>query len=222
MGQKLSQTYAYLPVVGMPPVDVTCLDDATLSISGNVSDPGMAFELLVRVFSDDGKVACNISPVFNASAVRNATIMVSGAKSSSALWVGGTNYDMDAGATHAYSFQGENPQSGLLATLNAVSNKSYADLLAVHVADYTTVLHNEFSLDLGAVPDFETPTDQLKAQYEVDVGNPYLEWVLFNYGRHMLASSSRGLLPANLQGKWADAIANAWNSDYRAYFCTSS
>ena len=80
----------------MPPVDVTCLDDATLSISGNVSDPGMAFELLVRVFSDAGKVICNISPVFNASASRNATIMVSGAKSSSAVWVGGTNYDIDA------------------------------------------------------------------------------------------------------------------------------
>lgn len=214
--QMLSQTYAYIPVDGMPPVNVTCQDNATLRISGTVASPGMAFELLARVASDGGSVACSGASVFNASATTNATIAVSGAQSMSIIWAGGTNYDMDAGdAAYGFSFQGVDPHDALVDILNAASAKAYTDLLAEHITDYTAVLHNDFALDLGGTPDLSTPTDQLKAQYEVDTGNPYLEWLLFNFGRHMLASAARGTLPANLQGKWADVISNAWDSDYR-------
>ena len=201
----------------MPPVNVSCFDNATLRISGTVANPGMTFELLVRAFSDGGTVACSDAPVFNASASTNATIAVTNAKSTSILWVGGTNYDMDSGdAAHGYSFRGVDPHAALVNSLNAASTKPFTELLADHVTDYTLLLHSDFSLDLGfGTPNPSTPTDQLKAKYQVDVGNPYLEWVLFNYGRHLLASSARGTLPANLQGKWADAISNAWSSDYR-------
>ena len=72
-----------------------------------------------------------------------------------------------------------------------------------------------FGLDLGQTADFNTPTDELVAAYETDVGNPYLEWLLFNFGRYLLASSARGALPANLQGKWAKDASNPWSADYR-------
>ena len=72
-------------------------------------------------------------------------------------------------------------------------------------------MYDNFALDLGQKPDLETPTDVLRSQYEVDTGNPYLEWVLFNYGRYLLAGSARGDLPANLQGKWAFDASNPWS-----------
>ncbi len=50
------------------------------------------------------------------------------------------------------------------------------------------------------------------AAYEVDVGNPYLEWLMFNFGRYLLVGSAPGKLPANLQGKWARDIGNPWSA----------
>jgi alpha-L-fucosidase 2 len=37
---------------------------------------------------------------------------------------------------------------------------------------------------------------------------------MFHYGRYLLLSSSRGSLPANLQGLWNDSNRPAWNADY--------
>jgi len=36
----------------------------------------------------------------------------------------------------------------------------------------------------------------------------------FNFGRYLLISSSRGSLPANLQGLWAEEYQTPWNGDY--------
>lgn len=36
-------------------------------------------------------------------------------------------------------------------------------------------------------------TDEIKSAYTVDTGDAYLEWLLFNYGRYLLASSSCGV-----------------------------
>ncbi len=70
-------------------------------------------------------------------------------------------------------------------------------------------------MDLGQAVDLENPTDVLRAAYQVGVGNTYLEWLAFNFGRYLLAGSARGLLPANLQGKWGNGLSNAWGADYR-------
>ena len=61
-------------------------------------------------------------------------------------------------------------------------------------------------------PDFTVPTDQIVASYQMNVGNPYLEWLTFNFGRYLLATSARGALLANLQGKWGDGWTNAWSA----------
>lgn len=46
-------------------------------------------------------------------------------------------------------------------------------------------------------------------------GEPDLPVLYFNYGRYLLyASSARGTLPANLQGKWNEEIYPAWDCDY--------
>ncbi|KAI0827198.1 Six-hairpin glycosidase-like protein [Trametes gibbosa] len=209
-------TYAYSLTVesDIPIPTVSCFDDSTLKITGTVSNPGMAFEMLARVTAraSAGASSPHVSCTPSGS---NATLTVNGAQEAWITWVGGTNYDMDAGdAAHGFSFRGPDPHNALLSLLTQATSSSaaYDALRAVHVEDYASVTA-PFALNLGQTPDRNTPTDVLKAQYKTDQGNAYLEWVLFNYGRYMLTSSARGVLPANLQGKWGKDSNNPWGAD---------
>ncbi|KAI0634935.1 glycoside hydrolase family 95 protein [Trametes polyzona] len=207
----LTYAYSLTEESGIPTPKVACFDNSTLQITGTASDPGMAFEILARVTAFG---VGNTSPsVFCTPAGSNATLSVEDAHETTITWVGGTNYDMSAGdAAHNFSFRGADPHDALLALLGPASSASYDDLRAAHVQDFQSVV-SEFKLDLGQTPDLETPTDVLKAQYKTDEGNAYLEWVLFNFGRYLLASSARGVLPANLQGKWGKDSSNPWSAD---------
>jgi len=184
---------------------VSCFDNTTLLIRGTPDNPGMTFEILARVqTSPVNRATC--SP---ATGSGNATISVNGATSSWMTWVGGTDFNQDAGdAAHSFSFKGPDPHSSLVSLLTGLSSQSASSpssLLNAHIADITSTLSTKspFQLSLGQKTDFSTPTDQLVAAYQVDTGNPYLEWLAFHLGRYLLWSSARGDLPANLQGKWA-------------------
>ncbi|KAF9053868.1 glycoside hydrolase family 95 protein [Hymenopellis radicata] len=193
---------------GLPTPNVTCLDSSSLSVRGLVGSPGMLYELVFKGFSPGGNVSC--AKVGDS----NATLTLSGGASESWIsWVGDTEYDMAAGdASHDFSFKGVDPHAALL-TLVSTMSASYNEVLAQHVADVKSTIWDGFSLDLGQQADFDTTTSDLVSAYEVDEGNVYIEWLLFNYGRYLLASSARGLLPANLQGKWGDGYENAWGAD---------
>ncbi|KZT71231.1 glycoside hydrolase family 95 protein [Daedalea quercina L-15889] len=194
---------------GLPVPNVTCFDNSTLMVRGLVNDPGMTYEVLARVLaSGNASVACTPSG-------SNATLTVNGAQEAWLMWIAGTNYDMYAGnSASGFSFAGPDPHDALTALLTTVAAESisYEQLLAAHISDYTALM-SPFSLDLGQTPDLSTPTDQLEAAYQTNVGNPYFEWVLFNYGRYLLASSARGTLPPNLQGKWVETWSTIWGSD---------
>ncbi|KAH9855593.1 glycoside hydrolase family 95 protein [Lenzites betulinus] len=210
----LNYAYSIAAESGIPTPAVSCFDNSTLQITGTASDPGMAFEILARVTARSNGDAS--SPLVSCTpSGSNATLTVNGAQEAWITWVGGTDYSIDAGdAAHDFTFRGPDPHDALLSLLAhaTASSTSYDDLRAVHVEDFTSVT-SPFALDLGQTPDRNTPTDVLKAQYETDAGNTYLEWVLFNYGRYLLASSARGALPANLQGKWAKDSSNPWSAD---------
>lgn len=203
----------------LPAPNITCQDSSTLRIRGFVDTPGMLYEILARVSvtgSPVNVVKCIQFPV-PFGAPPNATIEVVGGSVREAWisWVGGTEYSMDAGdAAHDFSFRGPDPHDALLRLINPPSTgvMTYARILAQHIADYKAALTDKFSLSLGQTPRLDVPTDVIKAAYKTDIGDPYLEWLLFNYGRYLLASSGRGVLPANLQGKWANGHGNAWSS----------
>jgi alpha-L-fucosidase 2 len=178
----------------------------------------MPYELLVRASSSGGapKISCQVAPVLSTAtpitgqAPKNATLVISGSKEVVFTWVGGTSYNIDAGdAAHKYSFAGPDPHDALEKILSSAAGQSYASARAAHVRDFTATV-GAFSLNLGQKTPAD-PTDVLLANYQVDIGNPYLEWVTFNYGRYMLASSARGVLPANLQGKWAYDAGAPWS-----------
>lgn len=164
----------------------------------------------------------------------NATLSVTNATESWITWVGGTDFDQTAGdAAHSFSFKGPDPHSALVSTLTIAlsaggsnsSNATYpspifAAQLSEHVEDYAAIA-TVVSVDIGQVPDLTTPTDELYASYETDGTDPhqaYVEWLLFNFGRYLLIGSARGALPANLQGKWANGITNAWSAGTRLLF----
>ncbi|TFY55805.1 hypothetical protein EVJ58_g8016 [Rhodofomes roseus] len=213
-GTLPSLTYALSVTLesGLPVPNVTCLDNSTLMVQGLANDPGMLYEVLAQVrASGNATVTCTPSG-------SNATISVNGANEAWLTWVGGTNYDMYSGTAAAdFSFTGPDPHDALTTLLNVATAETvtYDGLLQAHISDYKSVM-SPFSLDLGQTPDLSTPTDQLKAAYQTNVGNPYFEWLLFNYGRYLLASSARGTLPPNLQGKWVETWTNAWGADYHS------
>jgi len=174
----------------------------------------MLYEFLGRVqaVNPNGvvSISCNGS---SAQGMANATLTVSGASESWFTWVGGTDYDQDAGdRAHDFTFRGADPHSYLSSLLASATspNLTYESILSAHTNDFNAVM-SPFALSLGQSPDLFNPTDQLLAAYRTDVGNAYLEWLLFNYGRYLLASSSRGVLPTNLQGKWAENSVNIWS-----------
>ena len=57
----------------------------------------------------------------------------------------------------------------------------------------------------------DVPTDRRIAAPENDPG---LAELYFNFGRYLLLGSSRGKLPANLQGIWCRDYRAAWSADY--------
>ena len=108
------------------------------------------------------------------------------------------------------------------------------EIRAAHIKDYQS-LFNRVSLDLGATEASiaNQPTDQRLAAYRAyqaqheakepgsrlytaETSDPDLEETLFQYGRYMLISGSRGNLPANLQGLWNDKVSPPWASDYHS------
>ena len=171
----------------------------------------MVWEILasVQAVGDGAKVTCNATDSLT------ATITVEGATQAWISWVGDTNYDMDAGnANSSYSFKGVDPHDTLTSVVQSVSQKAYSDLFNEHLKDYSTLL-SSFSVDLGQTVNLKDPTDKLVDAYHTDEGDSYLEWVLFNYGRYLLAGSGRGKLPANLQGIWVTGLLSPWSADYR-------
>ncbi|KAK0199846.1 glycoside hydrolase family 95 protein [Desarmillaria ectypa] len=195
---------------GLPQVNVSCLDgtDNALVVRGVVGEPGMAYEFIAWAETDTGATTCIPSGT-------NATLVVNGANEAWISWIGDTQFDQDAGnQANAFSFKGADPHKKLLPFFNKTSTV-YADIWKEHLDDYTALM-GSFTLDLGQTVDLENPTDVLRAAYQVGVGNTYLEWLAFNFGRYLLAGSARGLLPANLQGKWGDGLSNAWGADYHS------
>lgn len=98
-------------------------------------------------------------------------------------------------------------------TLLESDRKSFASLLADHVADHQSLFRN-VSLRLGSEAPSRAPTDARLDEYQVgrDVSLPAL---YFQYGRYLqIASSRRGGQPANLQGLWNDSLTPPWGSKF--------
>lgn len=90
---------------------------------------------------------------------------------------------------------------------------AWSELLRSHEAAFAARM-DRFAIELD-LPDHELPTDERITAMRAGTADENLIMLLAAYGRYlMVASSVCGELPANLQGKWNDAINPPWECDY--------
>jgi alpha-L-fucosidase 2 len=130
-----------------------------------------------------------------------------------------TNYDQSAGnAASDFSFKGVDPGAYVEAVTSAAAAKAESDIRQAHVADYQN-LTGQFTLSL---PDTASSagleTSAIVNRYSSSgPGDPYLESVLFELGRHLFLSSTRdNSLPPGLQGRWSPGLTVSWGADYHS------
>ena len=187
----------------------------------------LKYAAVVRVLHDGGKTK-----------VEGNSLIFENCNSLTLLVDARTNYKPD----YKSNWRGEDPMPVIEKELTAAQAKSYKTLKTNHIKDITALLGRvtlnigKTSADLLALPTDERlkrysgvggtiaepngnnvdakAFDKIKRQQK-GTEDPELEETMFQYGRYLLASSSRpGGLPANLQGLWNDSNKPAWASDY--------
>lgn len=166
------------------------LDARTLWLAGGQSLP---FCAMLRLAETDGKIE-TAGEILRLTGASFAVLLL-------------------AGAT---AFRTADPMAACRAQLDAAAGRGWADLSRRQLADFTPLMA-ACTLELpGSDPaQAALPTDRRLRAYAAGAADPGLEALYFQYGRYLLASSSRpGSLPANLQGLWNDRFDPPWGSKY--------
>ncbi len=175
-------------------VDSLDEDGGALTLSGRVEEGAIRFEARLSVTSD-GTVS-----------IEGDHVSVDGANEATLLLAGATNFadfrDVSA-----------DPARRNMEVLEKAEGMSYADLRSEHVTSHRE-LFDRVRLDLGSNEAAADPTDERIKQF-ASRPDPQLVTLLFQYGRYLLISASRGnCQPANLQGLWNDLDDPPWDSKY--------
>ena len=158
---------------------------------------GMRFECRVRAIHEGGKLVVDASG-----------LSVDGADAATLFIAAATGY-------RGYDQMPDGPVD-CRPVLDAVANKTYAQVRADHVADHQK-LFRRVSIDLGHSSRSALPTDERLKAFQANPDDPGLLALYFQYGRYLLIASSRpGSQPANLQGIWNDQIRPPWSSNWTA------
>ena len=100
--------------------------------------------------------------------------------------------------------------------LEAARKLEFAALRDAAMADHDSFM-NRCTLTLPEGPGAHLPTPERKVAARKDA-DPSLSALYFQFGRHLLVSSSRpdSRLPANLQGIWAEEVNTPWRGDFHS------
>ena len=163
---------------------------------GNLLGPfdgvGLKFEARVQVRHEGGEVT-----------VGESAIDFENADALTLIYTAATSY-------RNYRDIGGDPAAICEQHVEAVANKTYAELLDAHVADHGA-LFDRVDLDLGGTEAAERPVDERIEAVRGGSADPHLVTQSFQFGRYLLIASSRpGTQPANLQGVWADTSPPPW------------
>lgn len=159
-------------------------------------DNNLRYAARIKILADGGKVTPGKDSVSFSG--NSATILLAAA----------TDYALDPEKNFRSGIDPAEKISKQLATAAAVP---FAELRANHLNDFSRII-DRVDLDVGAPPAGDIAARL--AAYKKGDADPHLEALLFHYGRYLLASCSRGFLPANLQGLWNDKNKPAWFADY--------
>ena len=106
------------------------------------------------------------------------------------------------------------PAAACEKTLAGAAGKDYATLRRRHVADFRALM-GRVHLNVGDGSRNAKPTDERLKALREGGSDPNLEALCFQFGRYILASSSRaGGQPANLQGIWNESVSPSWGSKW--------
>lgn len=176
-----------------------------LTLSGTTSDhegvKGMInFKGIARIKTEGGMVTATDTSI-TVKGATTATIYVS-------IATNFNNYQDLSGDENARA----------MAYLNKAYPKSYAAILAPHVAAYQKYF-NRVQLDLGITEAAKLPTDERLKNFRT-TNDPHMVTLYYQYGRYLLISSSQPSnkmesgQPANLQGIWNHRMKPPWDSKY--------
>ena len=106
------------------------------------------------------------------------------------------------------------PEARCRAALQAAHDQTWDQLKTEHIRAHRAVM-DRVQLSLPENPDDLRAANVRMSAARAGHVSPALAALYFNYGRYLLAGSSRaGGLPANLQGKWCGDLSPPWNSNY--------
>jgi alpha-L-fucosidase 2 len=202
---KRGQYTGSIELTDMHDAQITALGNrivATGSLRGKGAAPSsnaMDYASQVQVQNEGGAIAIDGNKITFTGC--DAVTLILGA---------GTNYVLDP----TRKFRGEHPLARVSAQVVAAA-RPWPALMAEHRKDFQAQF-NRVGVDFGvaAAARRALPTDQRIEAYTAQGKDPELEAQFFQYGRYLLISSSRGSLPANLQGLWNNNLSPPWNSDY--------
>lgn len=171
-----------------------------LTISGNTSDHDgvkglVEFKGITRIKLDGGSLSSN-DTLLTIKGANSATLFISIA----------TNFNN-------YKDISGDEEKRAADYLNKAYPKSYATILAGHIAAYQKYF-NRVKLDLGITPAANLPTDERLKNFS-NTNDPHMVSLYYQFGRYLLISSSQpGGQPANLQGIWNNRLNPPWDSKY--------
>ena len=177
-----------------------------LVASGKMDYYGILFENRLRVITDGGEVIADSN-----------SLRVIGADTVVVLFTAATNYELSSRA-----FTEPDPKKKLIGNpaptelvssiIDRAAEKGYDALLKDHLEDYTALFGR---VRLTLFEDVPTDyTDVLLEKYKAGERSPYLEILLYHYGRYLMISASRTFMPAHLQGIWNAFSDSPWSCGY--------
>jgi len=193
--------YLTTPGDGMGKTGVSTANGDTITVKGTMNYFNINYEGLYKVIPQGGTMT-----YANDAQGNHGTITVTDADSAVIILAVGTNYHLESEIFLADTKEkldpNEDPHEKVQGYLDAAAGKTYEQLLEAHKADYKE-LFDRAQIDLGGALSDTVTTDQLVTKYQNGLLDPYLEEIVFQYGRYLLIASSRkGCLPSNLQGIW--------------------
>ena len=167
-------------------------------LDGGNGDEGIRYAAVMKVIPMDGKVV-----------VTGTEVKVSDATECMLIITAATNMNWPR-----VEQRGPDPLSAARRQQQLTVGRRWAAILRDHVRDFQSYF-NRCRLHLND-PDSGRRALLVERLARVQGGqeDASLVSLYFNFGRYLLISSSRGSLPANLQGLWAEEYQTPWNGDY--------
>ena len=161
-----------------------------------VEGSGMNFQTSLSVIPENGNLEAT-----------DSSLVVTDANSVTFLLTAATSFVN-------YSDIAGDPGAKCEKIMNAVKGKGYNELKNTHLKDFSDLM-GRVHLKIGDPSMNEKPTDERLSELRKGRQDPELLSKIFQFGRYILASSSRvGSEPANLQGRWNEDLLPNWGSKY--------